>query len=94
MHSDIVVIANTNACRYDNRTYGMNQTIITGNCKELCGCNSINGTAFPTCKPLCQSHEDPTCNPDSEDIQEFESPLNGTTCTCTRKRCIPGLRMF
>ena len=41
-----------------------------------------------------KSQADLTCNPDSQDIQEFESPLNGTKCNCTRKRCIPGLRMF
>ena len=60
----------------------------------MCGCNFIDGIGVPACKPLCQSHEDSMCNPNSQDIQEFESPLNGTTCTCTRKRCIPGLRMF
>ena len=60
----------------------------------MCGCSCINGTAIPICKPLCQSQEDPTCKPDSQDIQEFESTHNGTTCTCRRKRCIPGLRMF
>ena len=60
----------------------------------MCGCNFIDGIGVPTCKPLCQSQEDSMCNPNSQDIQEFESPLNGTTCNCTRKRCIPGLRMF
>ena len=60
----------------------------------MCGCNFIDGIGVPACKPLCQSQEDSMCNPNSQDIQEFESPLNETTCTCTRKRCIPGLRMF
>ena len=93
-NNHFLVTANANVCQYDNRTYGMNQTVITRNCKEMCGCNSINGTTIPTCKPLCQSQEDLRCNPDSQDIEEFQSPLNGTKCTCTRKRCIPGLRMF
>ena len=93
-NNHFLVTANANVCQYDNLTYGMNQTIITRNCKEMCRCSSINGTAIPTCKPLCQSQANLTCNPDSQDIQEFESPLNGTKCNCTRKRCIPGLRMF
>ena len=56
----------------------------------MCGCNFIDGIAVRTCKPLCQSQENLTCNSDSQDVQEFESPLNGTTCACTRKRCVPG----
>ena len=60
----------------------------------MCGCKFIDGIAVPTCKPLCRSQEDSTRNPKSQDIQEFESPLNGTTCTCQRKRCVPGLGLF
>ena len=60
----------------------------------MCVYNIVDGVEAPTCKPLCQSQEDPMCNPTSQDIQEFEPPLNGTTCTCKRKRCVPGLRLF
>ena len=94
MHSDIVLITIVNGCQYDNRTYGLNHAIITKNCTKMCGCKFIDGIAVPTCKPLCKSQEDPTCNPASQNIQEFEPPLNGTTYTCTRKRCVPGLGLF
>ena len=41
-NNHFLVTTNSNVCQYDNRIYGMNQTIITRNCKEMCGCSSIN----------------------------------------------------
>ena len=81
-------------CQYDNQTYGINQSIITTNCKKKCGCNFSNGTAIPNCKPLCKDEENPKCDKLSEKIKEYQAPMNGSNCTCTKKKCISGIIKF
>ena len=80
-------------CQYDNQAFSANQSIITSNCRERCQCHHINGTAITTCKPLCPIEEDPKCHPHSERLIQFERSLNDTNCTCTKKRCVPGIKI-
>lgn len=86
-----VVHISVKPCRYDNQTFGINQSIITSNCEERCGCNFRNGTTMATCKPLCKRKEDLKCDQRSQVIEEYQRPLNGTSCICTRKKCVAGL---
>ena len=78
-------------CQYDNQTYGINQSIITTNCERKCRCNVSNGTAVPTCKALCKDEEDPKCDKSYETIKVYQAPMNGSNCTCTKKKCVSGL---
>ena len=80
-----------NLCQYDNQTDGINQSIITRNCEEKCDFNFRNGTSFLICKPLCKIEKDPKCDQYSETITEYQAPVNGSNCTCTKKKCIPGM---
>ena len=81
-------------CRFDNQTFGINQSIITSNCQERCGCNFRNGVTITTCKPLCKREEDPKCDKHSQKIQEYQTSLNGSTCVCTGKKCAAGLMLL
>ena len=86
-----VVHISVKPCRYDNQTFGINQSIITSNCEERCGCNFRNGTTMATCKPLCKTEEDLKCDQHSQVIEEYQRPFNGTSCVCPRKKCVAGL---
>ena len=90
-HFDNSILAGL--CQYDNQTFSANQSIITSNCSERCQCHHINGTAITTCKPLCPIEEDPKCHPHSERLAEFETSLNDTNCTCTKKKCVSGIKI-
>lgn len=79
-----------NFCRYKNRTFGINQSVITENCKEICGCSFINGNPVITCKFLCQDEEDLKCDPFTQIITNYQAPVNGTNCVCTKKKCVSG----
>lgn len=81
-------------CQYDNRTYGINQSIITANCKEICGCKFLNSNPIATCNRLCQDGEDPKCDPYYQIIEEYQAPVNGTNCICTKKKCVSGIIPF
>lgn len=81
-------------CQYDNRTYGINQSIITANCKKICGCKFLNSNPITTCNRLCQDGEDPKCDPYSQIIEEYQAPVNGTNCICTKKKCVSGIIPF
>ena len=72
----------------------MNQSIITTNCEKKCQCNLSNGTAIPTCKPLCKDEKDPKCDNFSQIIKEYQAPMNGSNCTCTKKKCISVVIVF
>ena len=80
-------------CQYDNQTFSANQSIITSNCRERCQCHHINGAAVTICKPLCSVEEHPKCHPHSERLAEFQRSLNDTKCTCTKKRCVSGIKI-
>ena len=79
-----------NLCRYDNQTNRINQSIITRNCEKKCDCNFRNGTAILICKPLCEIGKDPQCDQHSETTEEYQAPVNGSNCTCIKKKCVPG----
>ena len=81
-------------CQYDNQTYGINQSIITKNCKEKCGCRISNGSAITTCEPLCQDVKHAKCDINSQIVEEHKAPLNDTNCTCTKKSCVSGTVLF
>ena len=89
-----VVFFPVKQCRYDNRTFGVNQSITTSNCQERCRCNFHNGETVTICKPICKSEENPKCDPHSQVIKEYHTILNDTNCTCTEKKCVAGLILF
>ena len=33
----------------------------------------------------------PKCDPKTEEIEEYQMPVNGTACSCTLKKCVAGL---
>ena len=69
----------------------MNTSIITTSCEEICGCKFINGNPTISCKHLCQDGEDPKCNPYSQIIEEYQVPVNGPNCNCTKRKCVLGM---
>ena len=79
------------SCQYGNQTYGISQSIITANCKQMCRCKLTNSTPLSTCKPLCQDGEDPKCDPYTQTIEKYHAPVNGTNCLCTKRKCVPGM---
>ena len=79
-------------CQYHNQTFSVNQSLITSNCKEICKCHHVNGTAVGKCKHSCPIQEDPDCHQHSESMKEFKIPLKDTNCTCTEKRCVSGMK--
>ena len=80
------------SCQYGNQTYGISQSIITANCKEICRCKLTNSTPLSTCKPLCQDGEDPICDQYTQTVEEYRAPVNATNCLCTKTKCAPGMR--
>ena len=78
-------------CRYNNQTFGINESIITSNCQERCRCDFHNGVTIPTCRPICKSEIKPKCDPHSQVLKEYQTILNDTSCTCTGKKCVGGL---
>ena len=90
-HLSFVVHIPMKPCRYDNQTFGINQSIITSNCEKRCGCNFRDGTTMAICKPLCKREEDHKCDQHSQVIEEYQRPLNGSSCICTGKKCVAGL---
>lgn len=81
-------------CEDGNKTYAINQTYLTLDCKENCKCEFFNGTAALNCSPLCKTPNDPGCSKNNQEVEEYQQPLNGTNCSCPAKRCIPGLNLF
>ena len=81
-------------CRYDNQTFGINQSIITSNCQERCRCGFDNGVTIITCKPICKNETDPKCDPHSQVLKEYQIVPNDTSCTCTGKKCVAGLLLL
>ena len=79
-------------CQYHNQTFSVNQSLITSNCKEICQCHHVNGTAVAKCKPLCPIQEDPDCHQHSDSMKEFKIHLKDTNCRCTEKRCVSGMK--
>ena len=92
--SYIAVSFSGRLCQYDNQIFGTNQSIITSDCQEKCRCSFLNGVTITTCKPLCKDEEDPKCDPHSQVIEEYQKPLNATSCTCTGKKCVAGLLLL
>ena len=92
--SYIAVSFSGRLCQYDNQIFGTNQSIITSDCQEKCRCSFLNGVTITTCKPLCKDEEDPKCDPHSQVIEEYQKPLNDTSCTCTGKKCVAGLLLL
>lgn len=78
-------------CRFDNQAFGINQSIITSNCQERCGCDFHIGVTITTLKHLCKIEEHPKCDPYSEVIEEHQTPLNDTSFLYTQKKCMAGL---
>ena len=33
----------------------------------------------------------PKCDPKTEEIEDYQTPVNGTACNCTLKKCVSGL---
>ena len=81
-------------CEEGNKTYAINQTYLTSDCKRNCKCEFVNGTAIPNCSPLCATPDDPECTENSQQVEEYQQPLIGTNCSCPAKRCIAGLTLF
>ena len=81
-------------CEYGNKTYDINQTLITLDCTQRCACAFVNGTPKLECSALCTTPEDPGCRPRTQQVEEYQQTLRGTKCSCAAKRCIPGLRLF
>lgn len=52
----------------------------------MCECKFHNGNPIQACRPLCQSGESPKCEPNSQTIEEYQDPVNGTSCMCTKKK--------
>ena len=53
--------------------YGVNESIVTFNCKKTCTCKKVNETLIPKCNPLCEIMAHPKCNPQSEIIEKIMS---------------------
>ena len=81
-------------CESGNKTYNINQTVITRDCKKRCVCTFVNGAAELNCSALCTTPEDPGCRPKTQQVEEYKQLLSGTNCSCAAKRCIPGLKLF
>ena len=81
-------------CEYGNKTYDIDQTLITSDCKKSCTCVFVNGVAKLNCSALCTTPEDPGCRPKTQQVEEYQQPVRGTKCSCAAKRCIPGLKLF
>ena len=81
-------------CEYGNKTYRINQTYMTMDCKERCTCKFFNGTAKPKCEALCPAPNDPVCRNHTEEIEDYQQPLTGSNCSCPAKRCIRGLKLL
>ena len=81
-------------CEYGNKTFGINHTYITLDCKEKCVCEVINGTALANCSSLCNIPVDPLCTGNTQQVVKFQQNLKGTNCSCPVKRCIKGLNLF
>ena len=82
-------------CHYDNQTYGVNESIITLDCSKRCECQNVNGSLASICTPLCKNmtNPNPKCDPKTEVIEEDQIRLNGTSCNCTKKKCVSGLKL-
>lgn len=81
-------------CEDGNKTYAINQTYLTSDCKQKCKCEFINGTAIPNCSSLCAPPGDSGCSQNTQQVEEYQQPLRGTNCSCPAKRCIAGLELF
>ena len=81
-------------CEYDNKTYGINQTFITFDCREKCVCDVFNGNASINCSSLCNTPADPVCIANTQQVEVYQEPVKGTNCSCSAKRCITGLKLF
>lgn len=60
----------------------------------MCECKFHNGDPIQACRPLCQSGESPKCESNSQTIEEYQDPVNGTSCMCTKKKCVSGMILF
>ena len=90
----IFIVLIIEPCEYGNKTYHMNQSYMTWDCKERCTCKFFNGAAKPKCEALCPTPNDFLCRNDTQEIEEYQEPVTGSNCSCPAKRCIRGLKLF
>ena len=81
-------------CQYGSKTYSINQTFITLDCREKCVCDVFNGNASINCSSLCNAPVDPVCRANIQQVEDYQEPVQGTNCSCPAKRCITGLKLF
>ena len=81
-------------CEHDNKTFGINQTFITLDCKEKCVCYLFKGNASANCSSLCNTPVDPVCRKNTQQMEVYQEPLKRTNCSCPAKRCITGAKLF
>ena len=81
-------------CEVGKKTYAINQTYLTSDCKRNCTCEFANGTAILNCSPLCATPDDPECIENTQQVEEYQQTFAESNCSCPAKRCIPGLKLF
>ena len=81
-------------CEYHNKTYSINQTFITLDCKQKCVCGIFNRNVSVNCSSLCNIPVNPVCRANSQEVEVYQEPVKGTNCSCPAKRCITGLKLF
>ena len=73
-------------CKDDNTIYELGATYLKHDCSSQCTC--IAG-GIPVCQSLCLLNT--TSCGIGEMSQNYEEPVVGTNCSCTKQRCLPGM---
>ena len=75
-------------CTEGNITYNIGESFVRGDCLENCTCENGEGFGYiPPCKRLCVANLIPKCQKGYQ-IETYLEPLNGTSCSCNRSRCV------
>ena len=77
-------------CEYESKTYDINHTYITLNCKSSCACVFVNGIAKLSCDNLCTTPKDPGCREKTQQVEIYQELVKGSNCSCPANRCITG----
>ena len=59
-------------CECEGKTYDINQTYITLDCKRSCVCVFVNGIAKHSCDNLCTTPEDPGCREKTQQAEIYQ----------------------
>ena len=78
-------------CTYKGNSYAIG-TFITKDCQQKCECKRIGSDYLGIqCQSLCPMN-DYICLP-SEKTEFVNTPVAGSSCTCSTRVCKPGMRI-